>query len=172
MATFLPIAATLFIVVVAAYRDWRTGEIPNAVTLPALLLAPALYFIAYRTDGLVFSGTGLLACGLMPYLMFRLGAMGGGDVKLFAALGAINGLELGATMLLLSLLVGCVQALVMLLARGELVRVLGNSFRLAVNPLLPQRHRREVPVQALTQLRLGPAILAGTLVATTLGAWM
>src|SRR4051794_24143971 len=81
---------------IAAYTDLRWGLIPNALSLGGALAA-ALAHLAYawHTAGwraglaaLGASAAGSLLCALAPALLFVNGSMGGGDVKLFAALGA------------------------------------------------------------------------------------
>jgi prepilin peptidase CpaA len=51
---------------------------------------------------------------------------------------------------------------------GKLLRVLGNTLALAVNPLLPKAKRREIPPEQLTWTRMGPAIFVGTAVTAVL----
>ena len=75
----------------AAATDARSGLIPNWITLPPLLAALVLHFVTQGAGGLALSLAGALVCGLVPYLLFRQGTMGGGDVKLLAALGALGG---------------------------------------------------------------------------------
>jgi len=88
--------------------------------------------------------------------------MGGGDVKLFAALGAINGMQLGMEMLMLSLFAGVAQTILVLIHKRRLGTCLRNCFRLTVNVLLPRARRFEIESLTLTELRLGPAILVGS----------
>ncbi|MBV8554160.1 MAG: prepilin peptidase [Planctomycetaceae bacterium] len=78
-------------VLVATGFDLRSREVPN--TIPVLLLGWAIVVVAFRLDGngwgsmLVGLSVGLLASGFF----FALGGLGGGDVKLIAALGAVLG---------------------------------------------------------------------------------
>ena len=159
----LLLGVTAVITGIAAVTDWRSGVIPNWLTLPPIAGAPIVYFLLYGQSGAVFSLLGMLGAGLVPYLMFRLRAMGGGDVKLFAALGALHGLSLGLEMLIASMVLSCVWAVVMLARRGELGRVLLGSVRLARNSVVPARFRREVPTQTMTELRMAPLIMVASL---------
>jgi prepilin peptidase CpaA len=73
---------------ISAYTDIRYRLISNMLTVPIALAAP-LYW--YAVDELSLVGAGLhLLIGLVVFaffaLLFRFGAMGGGDVKLFSAL--------------------------------------------------------------------------------------
>ncbi len=73
---------------IAAYTDIRYRLIPNMITAPIALAAP-LYWYAVGDFSMVGIGLHLLI-GLVVFaffaLLFRFGAMGGGDVKLFSAL--------------------------------------------------------------------------------------
>lgn len=150
---------------VASVTDSRNGVIPNQVTVPVLLGAPLAHAVAGGPGGALGSLLGLIICGLVPLLFFRLGAMGGGDVKLFAALGAIAGPSMGLAIELLSLSLAFFGGLSVMAWQGKLLRTLGNAARLALNPFLPRSRRREVAAEQLTTLRLGIAILGGTLLA-------
>jgi prepilin peptidase CpaA len=94
------ILASLLLAVVAAVFDWRRGIVPNWVTLGLLPVAPVLHAWGLRGShgpfglpgplfGALLSLAGALLCALVPYLMFRLGYVGGADVKLLATLGAL-----------------------------------------------------------------------------------
>lgn len=96
---------TLFVLAVATVTDLRSRRIPNWLVLPFLLVGIVISPWRHDWDGIGrgfwhgtgqgFSGHGLgqslagLALGLLIYgFLFWLGGMGGGDVKLCAALGA------------------------------------------------------------------------------------
>ncbi len=156
-------ALVLAVAVAAATTDVRTGHIPNWITLPPLVIGPVLYGV---TEGLVGLGSSLFAialCGAIPYAMFRRDALGGGDVKLFGALGALAGPVVGLEMQLYGMLAGTLWAAVVLAYRGRLLAMLGNSLHLALRPVLPARWRREISPELMAPVRLGAPILAGVL---------
>jgi prepilin peptidase CpaA len=157
------IATTL----IAAVTDFRTGLIPNWLTLPALALAIALHgaFLGAPAAGL--SALGAVICGATPLLFFRLGAMGGGDVKLFAALGAIAGPGLGLEIQLLSMTAAFIYGLCLMTYRGQLLHTLRNVGRVFIGIFWPPaRARREgQDPPELTSLRIGAAIFAGVALA-------
>ena len=73
---------------ISAYTDIRHRLILNAVTAPIALAAP-LYWYAIGDFSLAGIGIHLaIAAAVFVFfaLLFRFGAMGGGDVKLFSAL--------------------------------------------------------------------------------------
>ncbi|MFT3774357.1 MAG: A24 family peptidase [Minicystis sp.] len=168
--------AAVLVAAVAAWFDWRTGEMPNAVTLVPLALAPLAHGIVAAIGGgfqaavqaAGFSVLGAAVCVLVPVALYRAGAIGGGDVKLFAALGALMRTLIGVEAQFYACLAACIIALGQLAYHGKLLRVLGNTFALAVNPLLPKEKRREIPPEQLTWARFGPAIFVGTAVTAVL----
>src|SRR5262245_14130751 len=96
VSLYLPFAA-VGVSAAAAVWDWKTGSIPNGLTLGALIAAPFTHLaIGWSQMNLqaglyrgCFSLLGALLCALIPLLLYRLSAMGGGDVKLLAAIGAL-----------------------------------------------------------------------------------
>ena len=92
--------------------------------------------------------------------------MGGGDVKLFGALGAITGFDLrvGIEIELWALLVALVVACGALAWNGTLLRTLGNALRHAFDPLLPRAWRRQRRKALSARIRMGGPIFAATVV--------
>lgn len=166
--------AAVIVAAVAAWFDARSGEMPNAVTLVPLAAAPVAHGIVAAVsvgngggfDAAVqaagFSVLGAAVTVLVPALLYRAGAIGGGDVKLFAALGALLNTLLGVEAEFYACLAASLISLGVMAYHGKLLRVLGNTFALAFNPLLPKDKRREIPQEQLTWARFGPAIFIGT----------
>jgi prepilin peptidase CpaA len=106
---------------------------------------------------------GALACWLVPFVFWQKGAFGGGDVKMMAAVGAclmpLDGIEAEFYALICAAVVAPAQ----LAWEGKLLKTLGNVATIVLNPLRPKAKRKEVPVEAMTQLRFGPAIFVGAL---------
>ena len=111
---------------VAALFDLRFRRIPNWLT--ALGWVAGIGFQTYlrgwpgAQDAVLGS---LLGFGVYV-LLFALRAMGGGDVKLMAAVGAFTGPKEWFVVFILASLIGGAIALVAVLTRGELVRVARN----------------------------------------------
>jgi len=163
---------------VAAITDFRTGHIPNWLTLAVLPAA----IVAHAVRGFLYGGAqlgaieagmslaGAAACALVPLMMFWKGAIGGGDVKLFAAIGALCHPMAGLEIEMYAFVAAAFIAPARLAYKGVLLRSLGNTLALAVNPFRPRDKRREVPEEMMTWFRLGPCILLGAL-GTLLAHW-
>ena len=151
-------AALLAITLIAAFTDARSGLIPNWLTLPALVLAPPTHLVLGGTAAVLGSVLGCLICAAIPLFLFRAGAMGGGDVKLFACIGALAGPVLGLELQLIAYYVLVAVALVALAWRGELCAVLRRSWWLVVH----RSHRALADANAFTTFRLGTPIFIAT----------
>ena len=162
-------AAMILVAAAAAASDARTGTIPNGLTLPPLLAALILYAALQGAGGLIYSLAGALICGAIPYFMFRAGSMGGGDVKLLAALGALGGPSLGLEVELIGMTFAAVYALFVLARRGKLGKTLTSSMWLAINTFLPERMRRRIPAAEMMPLRLGVPLFLGTIAGVAVG---
>ncbi len=154
----------LLIAGTGALTDYRTGHIPNWLTLPPLVIGPLAYGLAFGLEAFFAVLVGILICGVVPLIMFRLGGMAGGDVKLFAAIAAIVGPDIALEGEFLAFVVAGIYSLGRLTWDGKLFRTLGNTLALGVNPVLPKRLQRSVTPELRETLRLGGAIFAGLLI--------
>lgn len=165
------VAAATVVAAAAAWTDFRTGHIPNWITLPPIAAA----IVAHAVVGFVREGFaggltaagislgGMALCALIPGFMWWKGGMGGGDLKLFAAVGALCLPMLGIEAELYAFVVAAFIAPAQLAYRGQLLGVLKNSLALAFNPLRRKTEKRDVPPEMMTWFRLGPAIFVGML---------
>ncbi len=167
--------AALALTAIAAVYDLRTGHIPNWLTLGSLLAAFAAQAVvgavhagyAGLGNGVIAALTGVLACAAVPAIVFFRGGMGGGDVKLFAALGALCAARDGLLAESYSFVIALLLAPAALAYQGKLLRTLLNTGLLAMNVFRRAEARRTAPPELLTWFRLAPAIFLGTLVMLT-----
>lgn len=103
---------------IALATDLARGRIYNWLTLPAMAIGLALAAFGL-TIGFASSLMGIGAGFVLFAWMFLIGVMGGGDVKLLMALGALGGARFAVETALLSILVGGAVALIFLVARGR-----------------------------------------------------
>jgi prepilin peptidase CpaA len=110
--TLLPACLPLALLLVAVAYDISTREVPDWVALALLSWAILATALAWHTTTWWSLAAGLLLGALVGGLFFYLGGLGGADVKLVAALGALAG-PLGLVSLLFwTALAGGVLALV------------------------------------------------------------
>jgi prepilin peptidase CpaA len=174
----VPLFFAAVVTAIAAFTDWRTGRIPNWLTLGAavgglgLRLFPLLLSRAYGQlpVALGVALIGAVLCSVIPLLLFWKGGMGGGDVKLFAALGIICSPELGLLAQTYTFVVALVLAPAWLLYHGTLARTVTQSFALLSNPFRRREKRVPLAVEDLAWFRLGPAIFVGTVLAVSRAA--
>jgi prepilin peptidase CpaA len=97
--------------------------------------------------------------------MFWRGGLGGGDVKLFAALGALLGVRHGLDAEMFAFVAMTLFFPGKLAWNGKLLSVLYGTLRSLMNPFVAREKRAPLPDELRMNLRLGPAIFVGTVVA-------
>lgn len=172
-ATFLPLLALFALLVILAFIDLDTQTLPDALTLPALLVALAATFVYAPGSGLPDLGAAfigaMIAAGALT-LINRLGGLflrrftdtaerlwpiGFDQVNVAAVSGLLFGWQVGALVALASLLVNLVSRRVIRLPEGVLYLVWLLGLLILVPYVLP------ISV---------PAALEGSLVAAGLAA--
>jgi len=157
---------------VAAYQDLRTGLISNRIVLvgTAVGLTLSWAFAAYSGGGsgllsaIGLSLLGAVLVGAVPLLLYRAGGIGGGDVKLLAAVGGVLGPYVGLEAELYAFSLTVLYAPARLIWEGKLLSSMRTIGRLVVIPLIPRSARKPEPqVAELTSFRFGPAIFLGVL---------
>jgi len=147
------------LVTLAGVWDWRWRRIPNW-----LVVAGALAGLAVNAPLSAAKGFGLALLVYLPLYLLR--AVGGGDLKLMAAMGIVTGAEVWLVLFVLSAVAGGVAALALVIAKKRLRRTLanvGHILRSAPAAELPHEQRPELSIdnpEALTLPR-------GTVIAVT-----
>lgn len=182
----LPLIVLCCLMALAVWSDLRTRRIPNQLVFGGALLGLLLNTLYPAGDGLLvgepFGGIGLpwalagLALGLGLLLpMYMLRALGAGDVKMMAMVGAFVGPRPVAACVLLTLLAGGVLAIVVALATGKLRATLHNTWHMALHALLRGTQgdvgHIEAPATPSGRLPYAVAIAAGTGLYLAHAAW-
>jgi prepilin peptidase CpaA len=127
--TTLPIPVQLLLamtVLIAAATDIRKREIPNWLTLGAILAGLAANPVFTGWEGFRLSMMGFLIAALIFLPLFALRFLGGGDVKLMGAIGALAGHQNLLVVFLLDALLAGVAAVVLMVVRGRVRQTLRN----------------------------------------------
>jgi len=186
--SLLPALLLLALLAAAVATDVRSRRIPNRLVGFGMLAGLTLHSTVTPGAGLFsvpFGGVGFLlalgglALGLALMLpLYALGAMGAGDVKMMAMIGAFMGPQemLGVT--LCSLVAGGVLALVFAIRDGSLRKVMANVRTMMLGSVLRGISgggaRLEGPQETTGKLPYAIAIACGTvgyLLLTRLAGW-
>lgn len=122
--------AALALALIAGIFDFRSRRIPNWLSVTGFVAGLLINGYLAGLPGIKTSLIGL-GLALLFYLpLFLLRAMGGGDVKLMAALGSMVGPDAWLIIFVLTALLGGIVAVALLLYRGGLSTALGNVGRI------------------------------------------
>jgi prepilin peptidase CpaA len=160
----IAVAFLVPLALVITYYDVRYRRIPNPFVLATLATGLVVNSLG---GGLAGALASLGGCGLAFALMFVLhvfGAMGAGDVKLFAAIGSVVGGQLVLPTFFVVVLVGGLLGIVTMLRAGSVRTTLHNTLMLLVG-LLPgwRMPRLAVPADRRKTIPYGVAITFGSL---------
>lgn len=164
MWSSVALAATVGFMSVAVISDVQHHRISNRITYPAIVAGLVLGFLSGGLDGLVSSFGGFfLGFGLMFIgFMFDGGnGIGGGDVKLTGALGALVGLSTTSLGLLYMCLCAGAMAFAIIIWKGKFLASMRNMVRFIFTSLLPFMETEKLSPENSVPFPLGVAIVAG-----------
>ena len=117
----------------AAYIDVRERRIPNWLNLLIILSGIAQSFFATRLVGPGMSVLGLFVGATIPFVLFAIGALGAGDVKLMAGVGAWVGPVPALMVFVVEKVVGLIIVLTQAAIQGRTRLLFRNSALVAMN---------------------------------------
>jgi len=172
------IAVVLFVLaVLAAIWDLRYRRIPNWLVLTGLAAGFILNGVLDGLAGLRNAGIGMLVAFGIYVVFYLLHAMGAGEAKFMAAIGALAGWHLWFQIFLVSVVLGAIAGVVVALSKGRLMRTL-NNIGFIVSEIghgrPPHLKREELDVKSEKGLRMphGAAIGAGICIVIGWSWWM
>jgi prepilin peptidase CpaA len=158
----------LVVAATACVTDIRSRRIPNVLTFGSAAGALIYHSIAQGGLGFGSSASGWLVGALVMFVPFALGGLGGGDVKLLAALGAWMGPGNALWLALYAGIAGGVMSVVVALYCGCARRVLSNIWLLLQHwQVAGLRRLKEISLEGSDGPRLAYAlpIFAGLVLA-------
>jgi prepilin peptidase CpaA len=155
--------------VLVIYYDVRYRRIPNAFVLATLISGLTLNIAMGGLNGGLNSLGGCVLAFILMFMLHVFGAMGAGDVKLFAAIGSVIGAQLVLPTFVVVVLTGGVLALVSILRSGVFGTTMHRVLQILVG-LLPgwQMPKFTVPADRSHTIPYGVAITIGTIIATAI----
>ena len=156
----IPMAA--FIV----YYDVRYRRIPNVLVLSLLIGGLTLNICFGGFSGALTSLEGFALAFLPMFLIHMFGAMGAGDVKLFAAVGSVIGVSMVPMTFVVVVMLGAVLAVYTMLRSGTMFSTLHGVLRIFVG-IMPgwEMPRFAIPPDRKHTIPYGVAIMLGSLIA-------
>ena len=165
----------LAITVVAATIDLRQHRIPNWLTYPGMVLGFVLRAVLFGWKGGLLSAlAGFLLAGGIMFVFYVVRAMGAGDVKIMAAIGALAGPHQVVTVLLATAICGGVLAIAYALYRRRMVSTiknLGSVLRFHAWAGVQAHPELNLDNPAALRMPYGLAIALGTLYAFVAICW-
>lgn len=160
-----PMAGLMVLVVmltVAVYMELKEGRIPNWLTFSGMALGLLIAYlhgqnIFWASLGGLFIGFGFL------FIFYVFGGVGGGDVKLMGAAGALMGLDMTKPALFYTTFIGAFIAVMMVIWRRDFWLRLGLGLQ-SLAFWRKQVGNRPAPLPAI-QVPYGIAIAIGCVLA-------
>lgn len=119
----------LALAIAAAVSDTLRGTIPNYLTYTSIILAFGLALSSFEPRFLS-ALMGMLTAALPLLLLFYLGSIGGGDVKLLVGVGGFLGFPIIVDVLFWSIVVGSLMAIVAVIYSGRFIELIKGLFLL------------------------------------------
>ncbi|MGH9744860.1 MAG: A24 family peptidase [Candidatus Acidiferrales bacterium] len=121
-------AFTLTFALYAGWMDWRTRRIPNWLTMTGLCVGIAANAVLAGWHGTAraLEGAGLAMVLLLPFVLLR--ALGAGDWKLMAAVGAFLGPKLFLAVLVVSIFVAGAMGMLQMMRAHRVIGTLKNMW--------------------------------------------
>ncbi len=165
MERYLFIGAFVF-AVVGSVEDVRSRKIPNSLTYFGVIAALCIRIFVLGWPGLRDGLIGTLIGGGIFFFLFVIGGMGGGDVKLMAAVSAFAGLTQIVNLLIAAAISGGAMAIVIMLYQRRVLTTIRNTIVLVQHHLttgLRPHPDLNVRQTQSTRVPFAPAIAIGTL---------
>jgi prepilin peptidase CpaA len=164
-AVAIAVAFLLPLALVITYYDVRYRRIPNTFVLATLTTGIIVNAAGNGLDGALASLGGCLLAFTLMFILHVFGAMGAGDVKLFAAIGSVLGASLVLPTFFVVVLTGGLLGVVTMFRTGQVRATLQNILMLLVG-LLPgwKMPRLTVPTDRRKTIPYGVAITFGSLI--------
>ncbi len=154
------------VIAVCAITDVMYGKIFNKITYPAILLGLVVN-VFLGMNSFQSSVIGMLVAFVLFLIVFMIGGLGGGDVKLMTAIGAIKGYPFVMYAAFYSALVGGLMSIAIMIWKGKFLRGMRNIFRVIFSYvfsfIFPGMKPLSLSPEESEKIPFGFAICLGTL---------
>ena len=128
---YIRIFSLILLIGLTTWTDVKSMKILNKHTITAVAIGLVVNVFLYGKHGLQVSLSGMSVGFLIVLLVYLIGGVRAGDVKLFAGIGSIMGVLFVVNTIIYSLMCGALIGMIILLYRGELKKrmaKLANAF--------------------------------------------
>ncbi len=115
------IIVLLIILLLAVLMDFCCDRIPNSLIVTGMALAFWAQGSSCGMQGIMQAILGMAAPIILLFVLFRIGTLGAGDVKLLAVAGAFLGLQDSMLCIIVSFVIGAVLSLAKMCLHGNYV---------------------------------------------------
>jgi len=110
---------TIVFLFFASLTDLKVNKVKNSHILIAMIVGLIINSFGFGLEGLTVALSGLIIPLVIGYPLFLLGLIPAGDVKMFMALGAINGVNNMGRLLIITILLGGIYSMLLLYKRKD-----------------------------------------------------
>lgn len=153
----------ILILLVAVYMDRTTGKINNQLILFGLLSGFLIRLCSWSVAGISYFFFGAFVPIILLFMIYRLGALGAGDVKLYAVVGGFCGPTFIWRILVASILLGGIYSLFLLLKNRNL-RATATHFMMQMNSICQSKGAVRYQAQSSNRIHFSIFILLGTII--------
>jgi len=110
---------TILFLIIASITDLKFNKVKNPHILIFMFIGLIMNSFAFGFEGLTIAFIGVMIPLVIGYPLFLLGIIPAGDVKMFMALGAINGIHNTGRLVMITLLLGGIYSIFLLIKRKD-----------------------------------------------------
>jgi len=158
------VALLVPLAVVIGYYDVRYRRIPNVYVLATLICGLVMNAITGGWRGALSSLTGAVFAFCLMMILHVFGALGAGDVKLFASIGAVIGMNMVLPTFVVIVITGGSLAVLSILRFGTVIESAQRVSFIFFSLLTLRAPRLAVPTDRKQTIPYGVAITIGSLI--------
>lgn len=154
-------AITTIFLIIASHTDIKLNKIKNKYILIAIVLGFSINFIQFGLSGLLIAVIGFIIPLAIGYPLFLLGFIPAGDVKMFIAIGVINGINNLNSIFIITLFISGFYSIILLLIKKDFSGLV-QLYKYLKNTIITQNFSRYNTNQSI-RYPLAPLTLIGYL---------
>jgi len=124
----------IYLSISSGYTDYRYRLIYNTNTFGAIVTGLLLYSASFGLKGFMLSIEGLFLGISLVIIFYILGAMGGGDVKLFGAIGCLGGSSFVFQVFVYSTIIGGIMGIIYIFYKKPFLESIQKLFYMVFHP--------------------------------------